>query len=287
MALWPASGKQIRTLSESSKPVTAHAGNAATGASPAGNSLASLSPSVLDWHGSMASSVDAWIARDDPLMQRNTVEKAMTGRSVSQFNRTIDGLLAELEPPIRRRYRATCGRLAADVMKQAKQTADRAVCERLIQIGESIESHWLRLAIREELLQAWYRKLNPHRRKFDLQYELFVARALNRTSPKRWTRLFRQSLRVRFWDKRTRSRAEQMNARIRPLLQSTRPMPSSHEHFSPLTDEQLQFIESALDQVADALRRYHSALLEGLEMQQQWLDEGDKPEPDVTADVAE
>ncbi|QDU41276.1 hypothetical protein Mal4_56420 [Maioricimonas rarisocia] len=210
----------------------------------------------------------------------------MADQAESRFDTVIDGLLADLEPPIRRRNQAEYARLAADLVERARQTADAAVRERLIQLGESIQSQWLPLAIREDVLQTWYHELEPLRRQFDRQYNLFVARRLNRTLPERWTWLFRQSLRVRFWDKRTQSQAEQMNSRIRPLLQAAHPDRPGKEEFTLLEEDQSQSIESQLDQVADALRRYHCALLEGLEMQQRWLDENPTSEPDASADEA-
>ena len=208
----------------------------------------------------------------------------MTQDSESSIEVEIDELVRRLEPPIRQRHEVTFSTLISALMARADRTGDEAEKDRLITHGLAIQQQWLPLGVRDDLLTAWSQALAAGGIKFGRRYNLFVANEIHYKSRDRWNQLWNQHQLLQSHSRRISEWGEVKNSTVKPLLDRAKLDVPGTGQFAPLKDSDYRSLEMIFQRLEQAVRRYHRALLEGLAMQQEWMDEWGYDEPGVEMD---
>ncbi len=178
-------------------------------------------------------------------------------------------------------------KLADWMAQRSRQLDEPGEADRLIDNARAMHQQWVPLAVYDELTAAWAREISPLTTQFLRRYNLFVTREMPRRNPARWRQLSRIYQRLAALGPSTTQLAQQKQAVIEPLLATAKEDNPETGQFKQLPEADFNRYLEMYRQLEKSVEQFHVTVLEGLAMQQAWMDEYGYDEPGEEMDVKE
>jgi len=208
----------------------------------------------------------------------------ITPDSDPTINDEINALRARLETPIRKRSEKTFTTLIDTLMERARREENEAEQDRLISHGLAMQQQWMPLAVRDDFLLAWRAALDHPSVKFYRRYNLFAAREIHNVSRERWTLLWDQSSLIMSLHRRIEEWGIVKNEEVTPILNRAKQDDPVTGQFGPLAEDEYRQVDLIYQRLEENIYKFHAALIRGLRMEAEWMNEYGYAEPGAEMD---
>jgi hypothetical protein len=151
--------------------------------------------------------------------------------------------------------------------------------DRLIDNAVAMRRQWLPMAVYDELTVAWANETETLTRRFLRRYNLFVTNRLAERDPQRWRQMAGVYQRILTQSAMITRLGKRKNAEIGPVLAKAKEDDPEAGQFKHLAAGDFDRSIGIYRELEMNVEQFHVIVLEGLEMQSDWMDEYGYDEP--------